>query len=159
VPNSEQLERLSRIFQKLGVPSPESYARSEMEEGIPQLAIVYFLYRAFACFVEEGSDQWIKRVTHMQPDDRCSHALRRILRAGIDRNDLTDVVRFMQHSLLKDLIFLIDDNSSVNFDDPEMRRELQAIHWRLFRVDEGGTPTAGMDAMHELLDAFLPRNE
>ena len=32
------LDELTRIFQKLGAPDPEGWARSQIQEGIPQLA-------------------------------------------------------------------------------------------------------------------------
>jgi hypothetical protein len=42
----DELQELTELFARLGAPRPESWARSQLEEGIPQLARFVFLRQA-----------------------------------------------------------------------------------------------------------------
>mgnify|MGYP001074943207 CR=1 FL=1 len=61
---SKSYEELLAIFRKLGADDPESWARSESEEGIPQLARFVFLRQAWRnCVIDDGDLGWIEGQT------------------------------------------------------------------------------------------------
>ena len=151
--DAQRLHELASVFRKLGVRDPEAYAQSEVERGMPVLALMYFLRRAFDELVQDNDTSWMKPVLHSSHfPTSCRRSLERILKAGVDRQDVTQLVRCMQHELLVDLVFLIDGTTAYHFDDPELRKHLGPVGWTLFQVDDNGHPTAPMKAMHELLD-------
>ena len=69
-------------------------------------------------------------------------ALDRLLACGIDKKDLTTVVRIMQWRLLAGLCVLLEDPGGVE-------DEVANIAWQLFQVDDDGTPIAPIDCLIE----------
>src|ERR1700683_2577550 len=60
------------LFGRLGAPSPEDWARSQVTEGIPQLARFLFLKQAWSNVVSEGDTAWIQneiRSAKLRPND------------------------------------------------------------------------------------------
>jgi len=160
MPSPDKMSELVSVFEKLGVSNPESFARSQLNEGIPQLSMVFFLYRAFHSLVREGDHKWIRGLTHSPRANPCGAALERILDRGTDLNDLVTFAKCAQRELLVDLIYIIDDATAVHFDDEDVRRSLTPIHWRLFQVDRNGAPIVALDGLHELLGEFDgPKND
>lgn len=74
--NKEQeIKRLTEIFRKAGAVDPESWASSEIEEGIPQLARFSFLKALTSNFLKETDLDWVSnQIEHnyRRPDDPCA---------------------------------------------------------------------------------------
>lgn len=138
-------QELTELFRKLGAQDPEGWARSQAEEGIPQLPRYLFLRQAWREIVEPGDRNWMSEWRPPRPNDpgaELGPAIDRILAAGARPEDLTTVVRIMQWHMLARLCVLLDDPGDV---EPEV----SDLWWTLFLVDENGTPIAPIDALIE----------
>jgi hypothetical protein len=58
-PTPEDLRRLTEHFRAMGAFDPESWAKSQLEEGIPQFARLVFLRQAWQNFIAEDDTSWI----------------------------------------------------------------------------------------------------
>jgi hypothetical protein len=130
---------LADLFRKFGARDPESWASSQLQEGIPQLQRFLFLRQAWANVVAEDDISWIGKA--MQQTEREANApygdigrvLRSCLAKGISAQDLTSLARALQAEFLFSMCYLLDD--------PTFReRELQDFSWGLFEVDADGKP-------------------
>jgi len=143
------LAKLTELFQKCGAPDPQSWASSQINEGIPQLQRYLFLRQAWKQVVQDGDDGWIGRYieAHKQ-DPRGPYAdVGRVLHACVDKGiapaDLTALARGLQAELLFSLCYMLDDPGT-----PEP--ELQDLQWGLFEVDEDGNPALPrISGLHE----------
>lgn len=133
------LDELTALFEKLGAREPASWARSQLEEGIPQLQRFLFLRQAWRNVVREGDTDWIQGEIQraQQYPDRpyagVGHALRRCLDKGVSAQDLNDIVRGMQTECLFNICYLLDDPMLTE-------KELVDFGWGLFQVDSAGNP-------------------
>jgi hypothetical protein len=90
------LARLTEIFHRYGADDPESWARSELVEGIPQLAIFSFAKPMRACVADEDDDRWIDQEiqwTRDSPNEPCAQigpALSEMLSKGVSRRAIID---------------------------------------------------------------------
>lgn len=142
------LEELTTLFRKLGARDPDAWARSQLDEGIDQLARFVFLREAWRSVVAPGDVGWIDRTivnTKRRPDDPCAGigpALERLLASGADRKDLHEVVRVMQYEVLFSLCYLLGDSG-------QLEPELADLSWQLMRTDEDGESIGPIDGLHE----------
>jgi hypothetical protein len=58
------LNELTALFEKLGARSPESWARSQLSEGINQLQRFLFLRQAWSLILREDDTDWIQSRWH-----------------------------------------------------------------------------------------------
>jgi hypothetical protein len=139
---------LADIFRKLGADDPESWARSQIREGIPQLARFLFLRQAWRAIVSDGDSKWIDwRIARAEtnPDEPYAgigHALKELRARGATDKELTDLVRGMQAELLFQFCSLLDDPGDV---EPEVA----SISWALVQTDEHGNVVATIGGLHE----------
>lgn len=145
----EALRQLTEHFRALGADDPESWARSELEEGVPQYARLVFLRRAWKRVIADGSTAWIDALIRgadrdpRGPGAGAGPALRRLLAVGADPNDLAEVVRVMQWELLFGLTYQLGAPDEAEYPSADMPR----VKWALFEVnndDEPGRPIAGL---------------
>jgi hypothetical protein len=136
----EQIVELTKLFRKLGADEPESWAKSEVMESLPQLARFLFLRAAWENVIPEDDTKWIdqeiERSTR-QPDAPCSGngmALQKILDLGASRDDIVDIVRSMQYKTLFGMCYLIDTLSE---DIPE----IGDFGWVLYETNKEGKIT------------------
>lgn len=107
-----------------------------------------FLRQAWKAVLTDGDDAWIdahRESARKRPDDPLAgvgHALERLLAAGADRGDLTDVVRGLQYELLFSMCYLLGDPG---IEEPE----LEHVTWALFQTDEDGEPMNAIEVLHE----------
>ncbi|MBN2392440.1 MAG: hypothetical protein JXR84_17045 [Anaerolineae bacterium] len=138
--NEQCAAELEETFRRLGAHEPESWARSEIEENIPQLARFLFLRAAWRCVVSEDDNSWIDRAietSERHPNAPCAGigpALNRLLAEGVDRQDIVDIVRVKQYETLFDLCYLLDDPG-------DLEPELEEMHWVLHEVGQNGRLT------------------
>jgi hypothetical protein len=138
-------QELTDLFRKLGAPEPESWAHSQITEGIPQLLRYLFLRQAWRKVLRPDEHDWMSQMRPENPDDpgaELGPAIDRILAAGVRPKDLTTVVRIMQWYLLSRFCVLLEDPGNVE-------SEVADIWWRLFLVDENDNPVMPIDALHE----------
>ena len=143
------LDELTALFEKLGAREPASWARSQLEEGIPQLQRFLFLRQAWRDVVREGDTDWMQYFIRMAREDPdrpyagVGHALRRCLDKGASAQDLNDIVRGMQAQFLFNLCYLLDDPMLTE-------KELSDFVWGLFQVDKDGRPIPPcINGLHE----------
>ena len=133
-----EIQSLTRRFAAVGASDPESWARSQLEEGIPQLARFLFLRQAWQQVVPEDDPSWISAEIEAAVDEPdaplagVGHALARLKAAGASDDDLTDLVRGMQAHLLSGLCYLLED--------PGLDAEPEAadVSWALCQLTEEG---------------------
>jgi hypothetical protein len=150
-PTAQQVRQLTEQFRALGAFDPESWAQSQLHEGIPQYARFVFLRQMWKNAVAEGDTTWMDRVleaTRQRPRDPAAGAgpaLERMLAAGASRQDVAEVVRVMQWHLLEGLAYALDDPGVVEYPSEEFPR----VNWALFEVEEDGEPLHVIDGLHE----------
>ena len=146
IPTSEH--ELTELFRRLGAPSPELWARSQMEEGIPQLMRFLFLKNAWSEVIDEGNTAWIDRAikdSEARPGSPYSglgSALARCRAAGVSSEDLTEIARCLQAQMLFAIGYLLEG-------PPQDYGPLE-VSWGLFQTTEDGRPIGPqISGLHE----------
>ena len=145
---SAKLARLTNLLEVAGARDPKSWAQSEVDEDIPQLARFLFLRQAWRRVIADGDTSWIDREisgaekSPGTPGAGLGRSLKRLVSAGADREDLTEVVRAAQWQLLFGLCYQLSDPS---IEEPE----LEHVAWQLFEVSDDGVPGRPIDGLHE----------
>ncbi|MDX6749463.1 hypothetical protein SH611_06565 [Geminicoccaceae bacterium 1502E] len=147
IPQTE--ETLTEIFRKLGACEPEQWARSQIEEGVPQLVRFLFLKEAWQEVLPDGDISWIDREIAQarkspeEPYAGLGAALARCRAAGADDADLSEIFRCAQAQMLFSLCYLLD----CPHPPPEPAED---VCWALFQVDEEGRPVGPpVGGLHE----------
>lgn len=110
----------------------------------------------------DGQPSWIETWFrgHQQgsvPDHAMPAALHRILACGVDPDDLTDVVRAMQHDLIYNVCQLIDDPGLLGIGLDEDYSDEMEFDWELVAVRTAGPAgRASINYLHSLLDDHDP---
>ena len=150
-PKPQELRQLTEHFRTMGAFDPESWAKSQLEEGIPQYARLVFLRQAWKSIVAEDDTSWIDPLIQeaerrpRDPGAGAGPALMRMLAAGASREDIAQVVRVMQWQVLAGLAYQLADPGVVEYPS----EELPQVSWTLFEVDEEGEPLHPIDGLHE----------
>lgn len=134
-----EISALAKLFEQYGVQHPEQWARSQINEDIPQLQRYLFLRQAWKQVLRDGDLGWIeKRIKQSEqfpsaPFAGIGGALKRSIANGATPEDITEIARSVQVELLSSLCYLLDD--------PAFREsELEDFAWGLFEVDEDDRP-------------------
>jgi hypothetical protein len=138
-------QELTELFRKLGAQEPESWAHSQITEGIPQLLRYLFLRQAWRKVVQPGDRSWMVEMRPKDPNGpggELGPAIDRILAAGVRPEDLTTVVRVMQWRLLSRFSVLLEDPGV-------LEEEVADIWWQLFLVDENDNPIVPINGLIE----------
>ncbi|HYE18606.1 MAG TPA: hypothetical protein VEA69_09190 [Tepidisphaeraceae bacterium] len=152
-------DAMVRIFRALGVRDPESWARSQADEGSTQLARALFLKQAWADVVPEDDHAWMQTgiaAAERDPDEPfagAGRALKRMLASGVDARDITDLVRAMQGELLASICYLLGDAGSARAGLPEGCPD---VKWELYEQDDDYNPAAPISCLHEDVLGFDP---
>jgi hypothetical protein len=145
---SAKLARLTKLLEVAGAPDPASWAQSEVDEDIPQLARFLFLRQAWRRIIVDGDTTWIEleisgaERSPLAPGAGLGHSLKRLMSSGANKQDLTEVARAAQWQLLFGLCYQLSDPS---IDEPE----LEQVVWQLFEVSEDGVPGRPIGGLHE----------
>jgi hypothetical protein len=143
-----ELEKLTTVFRKLGAKDPERWARSQVEEGIPQLARFVFLKQAWKSVVSEDDSSWIDgqiMQAASKPDEPYAgvgQALLSLRALGASDEELTDLVRGMQAELLFQICSLLGDPG-------DLEPAVKDLGWVLVQIDEEGNPVDAIGGLHE----------
>ncbi len=155
---AEKIKELTAHFKSLGLKNPESWAKSEVEEGIPQYARALFLKTAWNAVIPEDNDSWIDgRIKSFErdPNAPCAgagRAIRKMLSLGVSREQITDLVRAMQYEVLHGLCYQLSDPGVVEYPS----KTLPQIEWALMQLDEKGTPMSSIEGLHESVLSLDP---
>jgi len=149
--DEQKIQQWTERFRMLGAYAPEGWARSQVEESIPQYARFVFLRQAWQSVIADGDTSWID--PQIQQADRrprdpgagIGPALKRMLATGASREDITEVVRVMQSHLLFNIAYQLADPGVVEYPSEDMPQ----VSWALFEVDEEGQPLHPIGALHE----------
>ena len=142
------IHSLARLFEMMGASDPEDWARSQIEEGIPQVARFLFLRQAWRQVVSEEDPAWIdaamarSRSAPNAPFAGIGRALSSLRAKGASDDELTDLVRGMQAELLLDLCYLLEDPGSVE-------DAVSEIEWVLAQIDSKGKVVSKISGLHE----------
>jgi hypothetical protein len=145
---TDEKQKLAALFRLVGARDPEAWAKSQFDEGIPQLARFLFLRQAWRAIVSEGDSHWIHagiQSAETRPNDPyagAGHALRRLKERGATDDELTDLVRGMQAELLFQFCYLLSDPG-------DLEPEVANISWSLVQTDGEGHVLAAIDGLHE----------
>lgn len=145
-PSGGELKQLTELFRKYGAADPESWASSQINEGIPQLAIFCFAKAAWEGVVSESDVAWIDHEIEWSarhrnaPCSQAGEALMQMLAKGVSREIITDLVRVMQYSTLFHVCSLLDGACETG---------LPVNNWSLFQVDDNDKPLACIHGVHE----------
>jgi hypothetical protein len=144
-------QELVRRFRELGAQDPESWAKSESEENIPQLARFCFI-RGIRHSIESWttSDTWIDN--SLKEGARGGHeifvkggqALRGLLDAGASRKDLQDVARLIAFEATFEVVDRIDEGYDADLDD-------DYPGWRLIETMDEKETARAVGGLHESL--------
>jgi hypothetical protein len=149
----ERLEELTEVFRNYGADDPEGLARSEVEQGIPQLAVFSFAKALWACIVDEDDDHWIDQEVERAkdgPNDPCAQigpALQEMLSKGVSRRAIADLVRVVQYGVLSHVV------SVINGSDGE---DVPIRGWKLYQTDEEGYPVMALHGLRDMLPQLDP---
>ena len=125
----------------LGAEDAESWARSEVSEGIPQQARFLILRHLW----RDAIDAWAAPAAL----DRLP-AARRLLEAGADRNDLVRVVRAAAYEAVFTAVWAIDEGH-----DPDAPDDCPG--WRLMETQPDCHPTGRVvGGLHESFQSMDP---
>ncbi|WP_036172429.1 hypothetical protein [Massilia sp. 9096] len=148
IPTSKS--ELVKVFTELGASSPELWANSQIEEGIPQLLRFLFLKSAWHYVVAEGDSSWIDeeielgRSRPQAPYAGLSQTLEKLRNQGVADEDLTTIARCLQAQMIFSLGYLLDAGPS------EQIEEIEDVTWGLFQVDDNGNPFGpAISGLHE----------
>jgi hypothetical protein len=147
------LQELAEIFRRYGADDPEAWARSQLEEGIPQLASFSFARAMWACVVDEEDDRWIDQQIEWakdRPNDPCAQigpALSEMLSRGVSRRAIVDLVRVIQYGALYHAASLIDGSR---------QEDVPIRNWALFQGDDDDHLVAVIQGLHEVLLSLDP---
>lgn len=126
---------LTTKFEKLGVPDPSNWAKSQINEGIDQLARATVL-RAMADIVVRSS-----KMPELIADE-VRDASKRIENAGVSSTDLALIVKTAVYRSLSDMMVLFDDCA-------EFENNPGQVHARLFKLDDNFEPASAIEGLHE----------
>lgn len=151
-----KLKQLTDVFRRAGAKDPESWASSEVDEGINQLARFSFLKAISAQWLREDAFDWVddavKQISH-QPDDpgaQLPAALQEMLDKGVSKEAIVDLVRVIQFDTLFHVCSVID--GSIDTDTP-------VSDWALYETDEDDNPIDTIGGLHESLLEFDPSDK
>ncbi len=156
-------QELTEIFRKFGARAPEEWARSEMEEGIPQLARFLFLKGAWNSVVPDNDD-WIQNVLENYdsadngPYSGMMHSIKEMIDKGVSKSAITEFARCIGAEMIFNISYLMDD--------PGVVENNKHVTWGLFVTDVNGNPIQKLNGLHEsVLDTdptgreMCPRNK
>jgi hypothetical protein len=143
-------EELVAAFKAIGASYPDARADAEVDENQAALASALFLKEAWAAVYPDDAkapwiDSWVDDAVN-RPDGPCAgggHALGRMLKLGVRRSDIVDLIRAAQYETLFGLCQLLEDGP--DSDIPAVG----GVSWSVFETDAEGSPTRPLTGLHE----------
>lgn len=140
----QTISTLAERFRRLGCRDPESWARSEVEEGIAQFGRFVFLQQLWKLVIAKNDRRVLNRFAGPNDDHR-GGALRRIKDSGVNLDDLITIIREAQIDVVREVANLLDQTGDLGPD-------LQDVKWGLFELDSEYKPNRPLEGLHESVD-------
>jgi hypothetical protein len=141
--------QLKQLFVTLGAPRPESWAESQIREGIPQLARYLVLRSMWDCVTPTKYTRWVDDDLKETTDQAYKKVVEDMLSAGISREAITLLVRHKQAETLREFCYVLEDYSSPPYNSDPATGDAY-VRWSLRQLDEDGNPTGRpIDGLHE----------
>lgn len=159
-----KLDDLIEAFRALGAADPESLASSQLEDRVPELHRFAFLKRLWDQVADTQSTKWIEQTIEQakglgedDPQAAAAPALKRMIDAGVDPNDILKVVWCAQAEMIYNIAFQLDDPGFAVAQLPQHggMQEEDAL-WGLFSVNEEGKPKQLLEGFHEIWGDIVP---
>jgi hypothetical protein len=153
LPDTPEILALTEVFREAGATNPELWARSQVQEGINQLARFSFLKSISAAWLPETATNWVEAQIHSTPaispypGAQLSTVVQEMVTKGVRPESIVDLVRVIQFEALFHVCQTLDIGNEV---------DTSLVDWALFEVDKQGQPTRVIDALHESLLEFDP---
>jgi hypothetical protein len=132
----------------------------------PERSVELFLTGVWSLVVDEDEwvdgypswiESWIRGIpVGTVPEHPTAAALLRILASGVDLDDLTDVVRTMQHELIYHVCQLLDDPESLDTDLDALDEPPTGPGWELMAVRSAPPDRRPIRWLHSQLDEYDP---
>jgi hypothetical protein len=137
------MDELTRRMTELGAPDPSGWARSEIEEDVPQQARYLFLRSIWPEIIDRyASEAYMREIP----------AAVRLLETGASPPDLSTALRAAAYAAAFDVINRVDDGYDhsapggapgwnlieVDADYRPTRRDIRALHEDLLALDPSG---------------------
>ncbi|MEV6106668.1 hypothetical protein AB0M28_18400 [Streptomyces sp. NPDC051940] len=140
------IEKLTGLFAALGAANPESWAISEIDEDLPQLAR-YRLLRATSRDVaawEGAASRWVEGYQRGGP---ASEPISRALAAGVTVEDLGVIAREVARETALGLLYRLSDPTD---DAAPAGMEADLPGWQLVEISAAGEATGRvLDGLYE----------
>jgi hypothetical protein len=146
MPIPTTVEGLTDSFRELGADQPELWARSQLGEGIPQLARCSVLRTLWNCVTDDNEtslqqaiERVLQRVTY---ETTTFHLMARRLQQGVSPQLLNQLVRCVQVDILQAVTYELGGGP--------LAPSVQDVEWGIFQVDQHGIPfSPQVQGLHE----------
>jgi len=137
----------------MNVPYVDDLTEAYFERGPSVLAQAVFVHAAWQEVIQANDSSWID--THI----RVNHAgigelLQQLLEVGATREQLSQLVRYMQKETLMGLCCLVDNTPGL-FSDPVNPK----LHWHLSLFEMCPSESLDLGGVHEVVGDFDPSGE
>ena len=153
--SEEEIQKLTAVFGALGAVDAEAWARSQVEEGIPQLPIFLFLKSAIGHIRVLDDIPSLREAVRRCGSREASVALSSLVAKDENASHLLLVVQAVLCDYLSQLSFLLDDTAASRFSGWPFEALLEQIRWGLYQVDDRGKSSAPMTGLHEVVAELL----
>jgi hypothetical protein len=149
----DRFTKLTEIFRAAGAPDPESWARSELQEGIPQLIYFSFCKSLWQIVKDEKDTAWIDREiasSDKYPNDPCAQigpALAEMKAKGVSEKAITDFARVLQYEALYHACSVLDHSR---------QEDVPSHAWGLYAENKKRQLKRRLGCTHEILLSLDP---
>ena len=143
-------------FRSLNCKYPERYARTEISQGTPELSTFNFIRELWQLILPRGAPHYLKGCGRMieghpfGPPLEGDGAFERLQASNADMNDIVEVARHAQISVLLGVAALLDTVSRSGPMCPD-------ASWGLYEQSEDDSAGRRLDSLHEVIldDGFV----
>lgn len=137
---------LTNIFKTLGADEPESWAESQIDEGIPQLARFLFLKGAWDNVVPDN-ESWIDNILanhkkdEHEPFNGLGESILKMIECGVPKKYITELARCIGAEMIQSIAYQLEDPDSVSGNE--------YVNWALVEIDDDENIIGSIDGLHE----------
>jgi hypothetical protein len=136
MPMPTTIEDLTESFRELDADEPESWASSQIHEGIPQLARCAILRMLWNCVRDDDESTLQKTIERVLKKSRNETStidlMARCLQLGVSPQLLHQLVRCVEIDVLQSVTYELEGRP--------LAPSVQDIEWGIFQVDQDGVP-------------------
>jgi len=149
--NEEQTSKFDSLVKQLAAlncQDPRSWAKPEVDEGMPQLSRFNFLRELWQTLTPRHEPLFLKGCglcvegTSVGPPIGADGPFERLQKSNADMDDVIEIARHAQISALLSVTMLLDNASMSG-------PSVEDSSWGLFEFDEEDNPGRRVDGLHE----------